>query len=169
MESVKKRGTLLKGHPVFLRVKTIDCPGKGDNLPDVMKTAYPGDGSLQTDAKAAVDECSVPSKVKVPLVGGRIHPVGFHTGKQLVEVILSLGSPDDFAISFRCQQVSAKHRLRVVWIFLHVEGFGSFGVAFDEHGAVVLLSEDGLVLRAQVIAEGNGASQFVEFGYGVAI
>src|SRR5690349_8555129 len=78
-----------------LWLQPMHHPRKRDDFADVLEAADPGDGALETEAKAGVDEGAVAAEVEIPVVGIERKPFFLDAPNELVVVVLALRAADD--------------------------------------------------------------------------
>src|SRR5262245_15008001 len=98
MRATSMRPCLFASSPLTSWIQPMDLPRECDRLPDVRDPADPGDGPLQAQPEAGMDEAAVLPEVQIPLVGGGVESLLPDPRNQLVVVVLALGSADDLPI-----------------------------------------------------------------------
>ncbi len=71
------------------------------------------------------------------------------------EIVLALTAADDLAVALRREDVDAEREPGIGGVGLHVEGLARGRVAVDHHGTIEALREHGLLVAAEVVAEGH--------------
>ena len=68
----------------------MNLSGESNTLSHVRHAADPGDGPLDAESEAGVDEGSVFPQIEVPTVGIRVESLFFDPGEQAVVIVLAL-------------------------------------------------------------------------------
>src|SRR5271155_4046446 len=83
-----------------LRINSIEHPWEGDDLANVLRSAYPRDGAFQTQAEAGMRHAAVTPQIQIPLKRFLGQIVFAQASHQRVVIRQALAAADNFAVAF---------------------------------------------------------------------
>src|SRR5437762_1771830 len=152
-----------------LRPESVKRAWERDRFPDVRNAANPRDRALDPEPKPRMHKRAVLPQIEIPRVRLLRQPLGANAGEQLVVVVLALAAADDLAVALGREAVVVQHRARIGRILLHVKRLHRFRIVVDEHGTIVLLREQRLVIPAEIATPLHVGAQLFELRHRIGV